>query len=1561
MKIQKPMRWLAIVLAVMMVIGLLPMAAFASGSVYDYQAFVSALKVLEGYADTYAANNQGEDANELVINFIRTGVDRYNDGNWVTLAGQEITAFTAYVEAQDAAKGTNAMDLRDIVIDDFKLPNGNQVDFGHMFGTMNIAYVASAASADLGGWAGDLCDLMLYSKEYGNVPAGTVEEMADYIRVNCFGVNADDAFGMDDFYGDMDAYYLITVLKAGSSKLSTIMEGYFTESLSDADRAAYFLNNRFSGLKTQDDVRAAILGTYTANTGLKVLEADRGLSDCTDLRTASCYAFADYLFELAGDRLEGDTGEDDESGEVPYYSVFSSTESVLAPGIVQTINYATTADNKQIVYYVATVDVTRDDVTIMANYKDNNPGGGWGMQRVEDQAKALLNNYKDTNENFNVIVATNADGYNMSTGKPGGLLVMDGVEWHPVDGDGFFAILKDGTAMIGTKAEYETYKDQIQEAVGAFGATLVKDGVMAVNKTSSYYSSRASRTAIGITAEGKVVMMVLDGRQEPFSAGGSMEEIAQIMLDAGCVHAVNLDGGGSTTYLSKPEGSDSLQLVNRPSDGYARSVATSLVAISTAKSSKEFDHANITSDYDYLTIGTEMTMTATGVSNTGNAAPIPESAVWQVSDSSIGTISADGIFTAADNGEVEVQLVVDGTVVGSKTLNVVIPDTLSFTQSSMNIVYGVPTKLPLQASYNGNIVAINEFDIYAGGEYEEAALFEGFNITALEESGIRTMLIAALLLCNEEAYCEMRVSMYNSDEAYFDFDNATAGNRTLAWLREVNNANTKDEILYEIATPGEDMQIDYTFALDMTSIEIPPQLADLTYMLPGADMENASAWKFLLQLAERVSVLTEVRIAVQLDTDLDVDISELKVSNDYFYLKNAELDENNNLTVICGWVDQDASIAEATANPICILSGLKATPKDGAAWDSEDQLVIKNTGNVSYDIYLRANALYSFSSDPANQAKYGLYPFENPDVIISGATEKGARFGSTYADFEDTFILDKTNRQGWYEIDKELYYFVDNVAVTGLQQLPSYEDASTKLYYNFDENGVCLGVYTGIIETDSGLMYALGGVLQKGWQSVAEADGQSYYYYFSPYTYAAVGAGEGWIEVEHFNYYFVDYKCMKGEVVKTSSGYKYRFAGNWQRNQWVEHQGGWYYIDHQYIALAGGLHWVRTVDGSSSACYLFSEDAVWQQDVSGLYHVGEDTYLLENGVRQEEPGLVYIDGYYYYFGANAKAVKGRTYWPTKTNGLMPMGPYEFDEQGRMVNPPVTEPDEPDTPVEPDEPDTPDEPEVKNGVVMVDGALYYYKNDVIQYAAGLVLLEDGNYIYVRSNGQLAIGNYWVTNNNGLLPVAMYTFGADGMMVVESEEPDTPTDPSEPDEPEVKNGIVSVNGILYYYNNDAIQYCAGLVQLEDGAYIYVRSNGQLAIGKYWVTNHNNLLPAQEYVFGADGKLFLETEKPDDGEDPTEPETPTEPSEPDTPVEPEVKNGIVEVGGKLYYYENDVIQYGAGVVEMTDETGETFYIYVRSNGQLATGSYWPTTTNGLIPGNRSYNWGTDGRLYL
>ena len=196
------------------------------------------------------------------------------------------------------------------------------------------------------------------------------------------------------------------------------------------------------------------------------------------------------------------------------------------------------------VYYVATADVTRSDVDIFVNYNNNDPAAGWAMQRVLDQANAAQNKYGNPESehyipNYNVIVSTNAAGYNMSTGEPGGLLVMGGVEYHAVNSEGFFGVTKDGKPVFGSAADYNNiYRGQLRDGVAGFGTTLVKDG-----KIVGAGSGRASRTAIGITKTGKIVLMVFDGRQEPWSCGGSYIEIAQIMLEAGCVNAVNLTDG----------------------------------------------------------------------------------------------------------------------------------------------------------------------------------------------------------------------------------------------------------------------------------------------------------------------------------------------------------------------------------------------------------------------------------------------------------------------------------------------------------------------------------------------------------------------------------------------------------------------------------------------------------------------------------------------------------------------------------------------------------------------------------------------------------------------------------------------------------------------------------------------------------------------------------------------------------------------------------------------------------------------------------------------------------
>ena len=227
--------------------------------------------------------------------------------------------------------------------------------------------------------------------------------------------------------------------------------------------------------------------------------------------------------------------------------------------------------------------------------------------------------------------------------------------------------------------------------------------------------------------------------------------------------------------------------------------------------------------------------------------------------------------------------------------------------------------------------------------------------------------------------------------------------------------------------------------------------------------------------------------------------------------------------------------------------------------------------------------------------------------------------------------------------------------------------------------------------------------------------------------------------------------------------------------------------------------------------------------------------------------------------------------------------------------------------------------------IVDGNRYAV-NGMIAWHVGLVKV-DNNYYYflgdVNGGGNImATGKVYASRNTTDLNITkggIYTFGDDGKM-------------------DLYDGIVNIDGTLYYYEETRLAIEAGLVEV-DGGYYYVRSSGdrsgQLVVGRdYWVATTNGLLSAGMYTFADDGKIIMVEEN-------------------------EEYDGIVEIDNKLYYYVDGVRQVGAGVVQMTDEQGETFYIYVCSDGKLATGIYWPTIRNDLLE-QGAYNWGTNGRYY-
>jgi hypothetical protein len=121
----------------------------------------------------------------------------------------------------------------------------------------------------------------------------------------------------------------------------------------------------------------------------------------------------------------------------------------------------------------------------------------------------------------------------------------------------------------GTIAKATAWSD-ITEAQGGNYYTLRNRKVAAPSKaTYAPGVQRHPRTGLGVTADGTVLMVTVDGRRT-MSKGVTLAEMGQLMKSLGAVHAFNLDGGGSTVMARHFFNTGTFQVANKPSDGKQR-------------------------------------------------------------------------------------------------------------------------------------------------------------------------------------------------------------------------------------------------------------------------------------------------------------------------------------------------------------------------------------------------------------------------------------------------------------------------------------------------------------------------------------------------------------------------------------------------------------------------------------------------------------------------------------------------------------------------------------------------------------------------------------------------------------------------------------------------------------------------------------------------------------------------------------------------------------------------------------------------------------------------------
>ena len=170
----------------------------------------------------------------------------------------------------------------------------------------------------------------------------------------------------------------------------------------------------------------------------------------------------------------------------------------------------------------------------------------------------------DTAESIGAVLAVNGDNYGARESGyviRGGVLYRDRAARDQEDlviwSDGSFSIVRESEVTAAALLE------QGAREVFSFGPGLVSDGEVSVSLGEEVGRAMASnpRTAIGLTEDGRVLLVVSDGRTSR-SEGLSLYELAEFLRSQGAVTAYNLDGGGSSTMVFNG------QVVNTPAGGH---------------------------------------------------------------------------------------------------------------------------------------------------------------------------------------------------------------------------------------------------------------------------------------------------------------------------------------------------------------------------------------------------------------------------------------------------------------------------------------------------------------------------------------------------------------------------------------------------------------------------------------------------------------------------------------------------------------------------------------------------------------------------------------------------------------------------------------------------------------------------------------------------------------------------------------------------------------------------------------------------------------------------------
>ncbi|MDO4270757.1 MAG: phosphodiester glycosidase family protein [Eubacteriales bacterium] len=204
---------------------------------------------------------------------------------------------------------------------------------------------------------------------------------------------------------------------------------------------------------------------------------------------------------------------------------------------------------------------------------------------------------------------------------------------------------------------------EVEYAVG--GKLLMNDGTVTTAGIDAA-SSRRARSAVGVKADGSVVLYEVDGDQSSHSVGLTAAELGEQLKSLGCVRAVCLDGGGSSAMALRQPGEGGAALISKPSDGSQRACANYIFFVNNVSPDGVAAHAVLTPSYRYIMPGASTWFSVKGADSSYGPAAAPDGLSYTVSGE-LGTVDGQTFTAGSKTGNAFVTAS-NGSVEGSMTL-----------------------------------------------------------------------------------------------------------------------------------------------------------------------------------------------------------------------------------------------------------------------------------------------------------------------------------------------------------------------------------------------------------------------------------------------------------------------------------------------------------------------------------------------------------------------------------------------------------------------------------------------------------------------------------------------------------------------------------------------------------------------------------------------------------------------------------------------------------------------------------------------------------------------------